>query len=223
MTTNQLSPKPPIRPKPGVADCLIEATDRMLRTLAGGVVASRKLPGERFGNDALSETSKKLSIRLMRINHAGEAAAQGLYHGQVLTARTEDTVNLMKQTAHEESDHLAWCKQRLEQLGGRTSFLTPFWYLGALAIGAAAGIAGDRWSLGFVKETEDQVVKHLESHLARISRQDRATAAIIEQIKQDEAEHAQTAEHAGPTELPRTVKSLMRMASRVMTGTANYL
>ena len=204
-------------------DVFIEVTDQALRTLAGVAVATRERPGGQPEDDTLSVAEKQQSIRLMRINHAGEVAAQGLYQGQALTARTDDSADHMKETAHEEIDHLAWCKQRLDELGGRTSLLAPLWYFGALAIGAAAGVAGDRWSLGFVKETEDQVVEHLESHLAGVPLKDKTTLAIIERIKRDEAEHAQAARQAGAAELPQPVKSLMRMAAKVMTTTANYL
>ncbi len=201
----------------------IEVLDQALRTLAGVAGTTRERPGEQPEDDTLSVAERQQSIRLMRINHAGEVAAQGLYQGQALTARTDASVDRMKNSAHEEIDHLVWCKQRLDELDGRTSLFAPMWYFGALAIGVAAGAAGDRWSLGFIKETEDQVVEHLESHLGRVPLKDRTTLAIIEQIKRDEAEHAREAQQAGAAELPRPVKSLMRMTAKVMTTAANYL
>ena len=204
-------------------DCLIEAADQALKVIVGPASSTRELPGREFTDDALSEADKACSARLMRINHAGEVAAQGLYHGQALTARAKTTAERMRKNAHEESDHLAWCAQRLDQLGGRASLLTPLWYAGSFTIGAAAGLAGDRWSLGFVRETENQVVAHLDSHLAKAPMRDRATRTIIEQIKRDEAGHADVAGHAGAHELPRLARSLMRMTAKVMTTTTYYL
>ncbi len=204
-------------------DRFIEIADQALKAIVGPATAAREPPGREFEKEALSETERDYSARLMRINHAGEIAAQGLYHGQALTTRTRAVAEQMRQNAHEEFDHLAWCKQRLDQLGGRTSLLAPLWYAGSFAIGATAGLAGDRWSLSFVKETEDQVVKHLGSHLAKTPVRDKATLAIINQIKCDEAEHASTAERAGAHDLPQPIRQLMRMTSKVMTTTAYYL
>ena len=205
-------------------DHLVEVADQALKAIAGPAsTATREPPGEEFKDTVLSKADRDYSARLMRINHAGEVAAQGLYHGQALTAREGKTAEQMKKNAHEESDHLAWCEQRLEQLGERPSLLAPLWYTGALAIGAAAGLAGDRWSLGFVKETEDQVVEHLDSHLAKAPASDKATLAIIKQIRYDETEHANAAEQAGAHELPQPIKSLMQMTAKVMTTTAYYL
>ncbi len=203
-------------------DRFIEVADEALKAIVGPASTGRELPGREFEEETLSADEKDRSARLMRINHAGEIAAQGLYHGQALTARGKETAARMRHNAHEEPDHLAWCEQRLDQLGGRTSLLAPLWYAGSFAIGAAAGLAGDRWSLGFVKETEDQVVRHLESHLTEAPVRDKATLAVIEQIKRDETEHASAAEQAGAHELPRPVKSLMRMTAKVMTTTAYY-
>ncbi len=203
-------------------DRFIEIADAALKAIVGPASAAREPPGRKFEGETLSEAEQDHSARLMRINHAGEIAAQGLYHGQALTARNKETAEHMRHSAHEESDHLAWCEQRLRQLGGRTSLLAPLWYAGSFAIGTAAGLAGDRWSLGFVKETEDQVVRHLDSHLAKAPVRDKTTLAIIEQIKRDETEHASAAERAGGRELPQPVKSLMRMTAKVMTTTAYY-
>ncbi len=202
----------------GLLDRLIERADDALRTLCAPTArGARPHPAEGIGEADLSDEERALSARLMRVNHAGEIAAQGLYHGQALVARGAHTRARMLQNAHEEADHLHWCKKRIEELGGRTSFLAPMWYAGSFAIGAAAGLFGDRWNLGFVKETEEQVVAHLQSHLARAPSRDRATLAIIEQIKRDEAEHARAAEREGAGELPKCAKQGMRIGAKVMT------
>jgi len=154
---------------------------------------------------------------LMRVNHAGEIAAQGLYQGQAATARLTTVRASMEKAAEEENDHLAWCQERLAELGSRPSILNPIWYAGAFAIGATAGLIGDRWSLGFVAETERQVVRHLEDHLARLPRGDARSKAILEQMKIDEQRHGATAEQAGGAQLPAPVRQLMGAVSRIMT------
>ena len=204
-------------------DRLIETADQVLKTVVKPTLVTREQPGQEFTDESLSETEKQYSARLMRINHAGEIAAQGLYHGQAFTARDNATAEHMRKNAHEESDHLAWCKQRLNQLDARTSIFTPLWYVGSFTIGTIAGLAGNRYSFGFVKETEEQVVEHLDSHLAKAPVHDKATLAIIEQIKQDEGEHARAAAQVGACELPKPIKSLMRMSAKIMTTTAYYL
>jgi ubiquinone biosynthesis monooxygenase Coq7 len=156
----------------------------------------------------------------MRVNHAGEVCAQALYQGQALTARQDDTRRQMAQAAEEENDHLLWCRHRIHELGGHTSLLNPLWYSGSLAIGAVTGLLGDKWSLGFLAETEQQVVRHLEGHLQRLPENDEKSRAILEQMKTDEGEHRMTALNAGGVELPDPVKRLMTLASRVMTTTA---
>ena len=156
----------------------------------------------------------------MRVNHAGEVCAQALYQGQALTARRKDTRVQMEQAATEENDHLAWCRNRIHELGGHTSLLNPLWYSGSLAIGAATGLLGDKWSLGFLAETEKQVVKHLQGHLQRLPAGDARSRAILEQMKTDEAQHRASALRAGGQELPEAVKKLMTLTSRVMTVTA---
>jgi ubiquinone biosynthesis monooxygenase Coq7 len=168
----------------------------------------------------LTATGKARSLNLMRVNHAGEVCAQALYQGQALTARREETRKQMEQAAKEENDHLTWCRHRIHELGGHTSLLNPVWYTGSLAIGAATGLLGDKWSLGFLAETEKQVVKHLDGHLQRIPEGDTRSRAILEQMKVDEAQHRTTALNSGGSELPDTVKKLMTLASRVMTTTA---
>ena len=172
---------------------------------------------------ALNDDERQTSIRLMRVNHAGEVAAQALYQGQALTARLDDVRDEMRQAASEEVDHLAWCEDRLAELGGRPSLLTPFWYAGSFAIGAAAGIAGDRWSLGFVAETEAQVVDHLNAHLESMSDNDRASRTILEHMREDEERHGNAARDAGGSPLPAPVKRVMHLVSRVMTRTAYWI
>ena len=195
-----------------------------MKTMTASVVAGRPIPGGDIPKTSpLTATEKKHAVRLMRINHAGEIAAQGLYHGHTLCARSQETMHYMQKNAHEESDHLAWCRQRIHELGGNISIFAPFWYGGSLCIGMLAGFAGDRWSLGFVKETEDQVVAHLNSHLNQLSPNDKRTTAIIKQIAADEAEHAGSANRAGSHELPDLIKHAMRLSAKVMTKTAYYL
>jgi ubiquinone biosynthesis monooxygenase Coq7 len=153
----------------------------------------------------------------MRVNHAGEMAAQALYQGQRLTARDPELSEKLKYASIEESDHLNWCRKRLQELDERPSLLDPLWYTGSFAIGMAAGLAGDRWSLGFLAETEHQVVRHLNSHLQRLPAADSRSRAIVEQMKIDEQGHADVAENLGAAELPQPVKQLMKLTSKVMT------
>jgi len=159
----------------------------------------------------------------MRVNHSGEVAAQALYQGQALTARLENVREAMERAAVEEIDHLKWCQERLQELGSHTSVLNPLWYAGSFAIGALAGIAGDRWSLGFVAETEKQVVDHLQGHLERLPLEDERSRAILEQMKQDEQHHGQAAADAGGARLPAPFRHLMTLTSRVMTRTAYWI
>jgi ubiquinone biosynthesis monooxygenase Coq7 len=159
----------------------------------------------------------------MRINHTGEVCAQALYQGQALTARLPDTRQRMARSALEENDHLAWCESRIHDLGDRKSLLNPLFYAGSFAIGAAAGLAGDRWSLGFVVETERQVEDHLDDHLAQVPERDERTRAVLEQMKADEIRHAQVAKAAGGAELPAPIRAAMRVSSRLMTGAVYWL
>ena len=195
--------------------------DTGLRTVFGRPrVTERSNPAENIADTELTQAEKELAGRLMRINHAGEVAAQGLYEGQALTARLPDVRDKMERAAMEENDHLAWCESRINELGSHKSLLNPLWYGGSLAIGAIAGLAGDKWSLGFVTETERQVVRHLDSHLAQLSDKDQKSRAILEQMKEDEGHHATAALHAGGAELPTPIKKLMALTSKVMTKTA---
>jgi ubiquinone biosynthesis monooxygenase Coq7 len=202
-------------------DRLLMHLDQGLRTVFGAPqITGRPNPADALPEADLSAADKELAGRLMRVNHAGEVAAQGLYQGQALTARLPDVREKMERAAQEENDHLAWCEQRCKKMGTHTSLLDPLWYVGAVAIGAAAGALGDKWSLGFLAETEHQVVAHLDGHLARLPRHDVKSRAILEQMKTDEGEHATTALQAGGADLPYPVKQAMRAASRVMTTTA---
>jgi 3-demethoxyubiquinol 3-hydroxylase len=157
----------------------------------------------------LAESERALSEGLMRINHTGEIAAQALYRGQALVARNLEQRRLLLRAAEEEQDHLAWCQQRLEELNGHRSYLTPFWYAGSFFIGTLAGLAGDRWSLGFVEETEKQVSEHLDNHLGQLPEQDHKSRAVLTQMRMDEARHAAHAREQGARELPAPVKTLM--------------
>jgi len=203
-------------------DHLVMNADQALRTLAGKpLVTERPNPAQACAEQPeLTESERDESIRLMRVNHSGEVAAQALYQGQALTARLGAVRERMERAAAEENDHLEWCEGRVRELGGRLSLLNPIWYLGSFAIGAAAGIAGDKWSLGFVAETEQQVTEHLDNHLQQISENDVKSRAILEQMKVDEKEHGATAKRAGGADLPLPVRRLMKLVSKIMTGSA---
>ena len=175
------------------------------------------------GTAALNDREREASARLMRINHTGEVCAQALYQGQALTARLDNVRDSMEQAAQEENDHLAWCEQRVQALGSHTSVLNPLFYAGSFAVGALAGALGDKWSLGFVAETERQVVKHLDEHLTRIAPHDHKSRAILEQMQRDELHHGTTALEAGGVELPGPVKQLMQAMSKLMTGTTYWV
>lgn len=205
-------------------DRLVINFDQALRTLVGKpLVTGRPNPANDQSESELSETEKAESVRLMRINHAGEVAAQALYQGQALTARLDNVRERMERAAEEENDHLDWCKHRVDELGGHVSYLNPLWYAGSFAMGAAAGLIGDKWSLGFVAETEKQVIKHLDGHLATIAPQDQKSRAILEQMKIDEACHGAEAKRAGGAELPSAVTQLMQAMSKVMTGSTYWV
>lgn len=204
-------------------DHLILSFDRAVKTLSGAATARRESPGKRASAHAMTDTERAQSIALMRINHAGEVAAQALYQGQALVSRSPDLREKLSQAADEELDHLAWTRERVHALGGRTSLLDPFWYAGAFVMGAAAGALGDKTSLGFLQATEEQVEAHLASHLDQLPASDTASRAIVEQMKQDEAGHAQTARTLGARELSLPVQGLMRLGSRVMTTLAGKI
>ena len=205
-------------------DHLISAAQIALTTIAGTPAGTgRADPAQGLGANELSDVDKRESARLMRINHVGEVCAQALYEGQALTARDRRVRDAMIKASVEEQDHLIWCERRLKELGGRRSLLNPLWYVGAFSMGALAGWAGDRWSLGFLKETEEQVEAHLDSHLDRLPSKDLRSQEVVRQMKEDERKHAQTAKRAGAAELPWPVPALMRKVARVMTGTARWI
>ncbi len=230
-------------------DTLISAADRALRALFAPAKASRPMPvppprsptSESAGaatlpvpgkpvtretqdrRAAIADADRLTSAALMRVNHAGEIAAQALYHGQALVSRTAATRDLLLKAAHEETDHLAWCEMRLQELDSRPSLLNPLWYAGSFAIGAMAALLGDRTSLGFVVETERQVEGHLDQHLARLPPDDVRSRAILETMRSDEIAHGMTAKAAGAAELPTPVRMLMRSTARVMTSTAYWI
>lgn len=205
-------------------DNLLMRFDQMVQTLFGTPrTTGRPDPASGLPLGSLEPVQIDESIRLIRIDHAGEVCAQALYQGQALTASLPGVREQMVQAAREESDHLAWCEQRLDQLGGRKSLLNPLWYFGSLALGAVAGWAGDRWSLGFVMETERQVENHLKDHLNRLSEADFRSRAILEQMKQDEVRHADWAQAAGGTALPEPIRFMMRTMAKVMTTTVYWI
>ena len=205
-------------------DQLIINFDQGLRTLFGPPLGTGRVNPAQTAPDAqLTEAEKRLSARLMRVNHAGEVSAQALYQGQALTAHTAAVRDNMKQSALEENDHLVWCQSRISELDGHTSWLNPLWYAGSLTLGTMVGAVGDQWSLGFVAETERQVIKHLEGHLQHLPAQDLKSQAILEQMKEDEAHHASVAVKTGGVPLPKPVCWLMARTAKVMTTTAFWV
>jgi ubiquinone biosynthesis monooxygenase Coq7 len=198
-------------------DRLIVEADKGVRTVFGVYAAERPLPGRDLSEAALDEAERRHAAGLMRVNHCGEVCAQALYQGQALASDNAELKRRLASAAREEEDHLAWTEARIRELGGTTSLLNPLWYLGSLAIGYAAGRAGDAWNLGFLKETERQVEQHLEGHLARLSPADAKTRAIVTLMKQDEAGHADMAERLGARELPFPVKRAMAAVATMMT------
>ena len=206
------------------ADKFIMGVDQALVTVFGKPhTTGRDYPAGNISDEGVSAKDKIEAARLMRVNHVGEVCAQALYQSQAMTARNATIREKMQQSSAEESDHLDWCEQRLDELGGRTSLLNPLWYAGSFAIGTAAGLAGDRWNLGFVAETEKQVVHHLEDHLQRLSPEDLRSRAIVEQMKIDEGKHATAAISAGGSLLPSPIQQGMQAMSKVMTRIAYWI
>jgi 3-demethoxyubiquinol 3-hydroxylase len=211
-------------------DALIESADMALRTVSGGARAARPMPRppamdatQPMPPTASSDADRRLAGALMRVNHVGEVCAQALYAAQGLTARTPELRAQMRAAARDETDHLAWTQKRLDELGDRASLLNPLWFAGAFAIGLVAGRAGDRYSLGFVAETERQVEQHLAGHLDRLPVDDLASRAVVQQMKIDEARHAEEALQSGGVAMPAPVRWAMRAAARVMTTTAHVI
>ena len=202
-------------------DRALGTADAALRTLFAKPHAARAMPQAQTPPDPLTEAERREAGALMRVNHVGEVCAQALYTAQAAVARDPDLRQKLLSAADEEGDHLAWTRARLDDLGTHASRLNPLWYAGAFGLGLIAGRLGDRWSLGFVAETERQVEAHLDGHLARLPAGDSASRAVVEQMKLDEARHAAQAWAAGGTELPAPVRGLMRLAARVMTTVAH--
>lgn len=198
-------------------------SDALQTTFAPARPATRPSPAAAIDEQDLDAQERDLVGRLMRINHTGEVSAQALYQGQAIGARLPKVREKMKQAALEEVDHLAWTEERIMQLGTHKSILNPCWYISSFTIGAVAGLVGDQWSLGFVAETERQVVRHLDQHLKKLPPQDHKSRAILQQMRSDELHHATLALQSGAAELPEPVKSLMRFMSKVMTTTVYWV
>ncbi len=227
MTARPTTRQGPAARVDSLQDRLLTVADNALKTLVGGLHPARPLPRPAAAQQApdtpLDPQQRELSGRLMRVNHVGEICAQALYQGQALVARDPALHAHFRQAARDECDHLAWCSERLQQLDARPSLLDPLWYAGALALGALAGAFGEKVSLGFVVETENQVEQHLASHLQRLPQADVASRAVVEQMKADEVEHALAAEKLGAIALPAPVRWGMRAAAKLMTGTAHWI
>ena len=204
-------------------DKLIITFDNGLRTLLAPAHSARPHPDAGIAGRELGPDERELAAALMRVNHSGEICAQALYQGQALTARNPEARAALERAATDETDHLAWTAQRVAELGGHLSLLNPLWYAGSFALGAAAGLLGDKWSLGFLAETERQVEGHLAGHLDRLPPQDEKSRAVLEQMKDDEARHARAAIEHGAAELPAPVKLAMKLGSRVMTRTSFWI
>jgi 3-demethoxyubiquinol 3-hydroxylase len=205
-------------------DSAIAVADRALRAVFASARASRPAPlPASEPREPLTEAERRASAALMRVNHSGELAAQALYHGQALVARSAETRSMLLAAARSESDHLAWCEARLRELAARPSRLNPLWYAGSFAIGAVAALAGDRTSLGFVAETERQVEGHLDEHLGRLPQSDARSRAILELMRAEEIAHGVRAAAAGGTALPAPIRALMRCTSRIMTATSFWI
>lgn len=207
-----------------LADKICIGIDQALRAINDNAPTSgAKYPALDFPEAKLNEQERRSVIGLMRVNHAGEIAAQALYHGQGLLSRSLATERQMQQAALEEGDHLAWCRMRIDELGGHTSYLKPIWYAGSFCIGMVAGMVGDKWSLGFVAETERQVIKHLEKHCHLLPAKDQRSRQVLRQMEQDEAKHRNEAIAAGAHPLPKLVQKLMALTSKIMVKTAYWI
>ena len=217
-----MNPAPTLR-RHSPLDRLIGSVDQALRAVLGGNSASRPYPAEGIAETLDQPADRRQAAALMRVNHSGEVAAQALYQGQAAVAGSSSTQSALLEAAREETDHLAWCATRIHELGGRTSLLNPLWYAGSFAIGALAGLAGDRTSLGFVAETERQVVEHLEGHLHRLPLTDARTRAIVQQMSVDEERHGHNALTAGGAELPPIARAVMKVTAKIMTRTAYWV
>lgn len=208
----------------GPLDRFLSGIDGALRAASSApTAAARPNPAAGIPEPALSDKEKSHAAGLMRVNHAGEIAAQGLYQGHAAVARDPQIERQMRTSADEELDHLGWCEERLKELGSRPSRLRPLWYAGAWAMGAASGVLGDKWSLGFIEETERQVSEHLSGHLLRLPESDAKSRAIVERMRDEEELHGANAREAGAAELPPPLRRLMRLTAKFMTGTAYWI
>lgn len=202
-------------------DRFIIEFDTALRSVVGGANARRQTPGSDVNTEVVLEPAEREhAAGLMRVNHVGEVCAQALYQSQKLFARNPKIQEMLHHSGQEEMDHLAWCETRIQELGSHTSYLNPLWYAGSFVIGIAASLAGDKWSLGFVAETEKQVENHLASHLEKLPQNDHRSRAIVDQMRLDEIEHGQAALRAGGVSLPDPISKMMKMMSKVMTTSA---
>ncbi len=206
-----------------IPDSLVLNLDKALRTVFATAVSRRPYPDAALEEVDMTEAEKRHAAGLMRINHSGEVCAQALYQGQSLTARNPEAAKALVEASNEETEHLAWCEHRLDELGSRKSLLNPLWYAGSFGLGVLAGALGDKWNLGFLAETERQVEGHLNEHLSLLPEQDAKSRAIVEQMKTDEIKHAETAVAHGGVELPLPVKLAMKLSSKLLTRTAYYL
>ncbi|MFZ5485226.1 MAG: 2-polyprenyl-3-methyl-6-methoxy-1,4-benzoquinone monooxygenase [Pseudomonadota bacterium] len=206
-----------------IPDSLIIHVDKALRTVFASAHSRRPYPDAGLDETELTEVEKRHAAGLMRVNHCGEVCAQALYQGQALTARNPEAAQALLEASDEETEHLAWCEKRLNELGSHKSVLNPVWYAGSFGLGVLAGALGDKWNLGFLAETERQVEGHLDSHLASLPERDAKSRAIVEQMKTDEIKHAETALAHGGAELPTPVKMAMKLSSKVMTTLAYRL
>ncbi len=210
-----------------LVDRLIDQLDAGLRTVFAVAPASRPTPRPVAGTDggsfAANHSGAAESVRLMRVNHVGEVCAQALYQGQLLVARDEGTKRVLEDAAREERDHLAWCAVRINELGGRTSLLSPLFYAGAWSLGLVSGLAGDKWSMGFLVETERQVEAHLDTHLEKLPESDLRSRAIVAQMRADEIAHGDSGEAHGGIPLPPPFKAAMRASSKIMTTTTYWV
>ncbi len=208
-----------MRYTPQGLDRFIVEFDRALKTLAGVAGKPRDIPGDSLAESELPQAERRHAAALMRVNHTGEVCAQALYSGQALAARSDATRKVLERAASEEAEHLAWTAARVESLGGRVSRLNTVFYAGSFVIGALSGALGDRWSLGFLAETERQVEAHLDGHLRSLPASDHKSRAVVETMRQDEARHAASATEHGAAQLPPPVRRIMKMAARAMTFT----
>jgi 3-demethoxyubiquinol 3-hydroxylase len=206
-----------------ILDHVLVAVDEALKTISGAQPAARPMPQPDEPPTRPAEADRRVSAALMRVNHTGEICAQALYSGQALVARDGGVRDALRTAGSEERDHLAWCRQRLKALGDRPSVLDPLWYAGSFGMGLVSGLAGDRWSLGFLAETEAQVERHLDGHLGRLPSGDAASRAVLEQMRIDEMRHGASGRALGAAELPAFVKRAMHAASKVMTTTAYWV